>query len=269
MRYLYVDNFRGFTDSYIPIKDVNFLVGENSTGKTSILSLIKLLGSPGFWLAQQFNTKEIELGYFKDIVSINSEDKTYFKVGAIYSDSEDTAKTEAFLMTFSKRKGLPIIHQYNYMRNQQQVKIIFSEKQIKYKVLSPDLFNQNVLKTFRGWTGENEKKGFKVINQKDILFSRTEALAHIDNFIESLLKEKNRQSDTLTIRTPGFASLVWLAPIRSKPKRTYDDYQIVFNPEGEHTPYLIKRILGQEKAKDSFLPFINEFGEESGLSDGL
>jgi len=31
---LYVDNFRGFRDTYVPIADVNFLVGENSSGKT-------------------------------------------------------------------------------------------------------------------------------------------------------------------------------------------------------------------------------------------
>ena len=33
----YVDNFRGFSDTYVPISDVNFFVGENSSGKTSLL----------------------------------------------------------------------------------------------------------------------------------------------------------------------------------------------------------------------------------------
>lgn len=36
---LYVDNFRGFSDAYVPLTDINFLVGENSSGKTSLLSL--------------------------------------------------------------------------------------------------------------------------------------------------------------------------------------------------------------------------------------
>ncbi len=34
--WLYIDNFRGFRITCIPIKDVNFFVGENSTGKTSV-----------------------------------------------------------------------------------------------------------------------------------------------------------------------------------------------------------------------------------------
>ena len=70
MEILYVDNFRGFTDTYIPIKDVNFLVGENSTGKTSILSLLCLLRSSVFWLGQSFNNDEVELGQFGDIVNV-------------------------------------------------------------------------------------------------------------------------------------------------------------------------------------------------------
>jgi AAA15 family ATPase/GTPase len=37
MEKLYLDNFRGFSDQYIDIRDVNFLVGENSTGKSSVL----------------------------------------------------------------------------------------------------------------------------------------------------------------------------------------------------------------------------------------
>ena len=46
---IYLNNFRGFKKSYLTLTDVNFLVGENSTGKTSILKLIKLLSDPRFW----------------------------------------------------------------------------------------------------------------------------------------------------------------------------------------------------------------------------
>jgi hypothetical protein len=32
--------------------------------------------------------------------------------------------------------------------------------------------------------------------------------------------------------------VVWLAPIRTKPRRTYDEYKLEFSSEGAHTPYL-------------------------------
>src|SRR6266700_2651669 len=79
--YLFVDNFRGFTDTCIPIADVNFLVGENSTGKSSLLGLIKLFSGPGFLMGQDFSDDVVGFGHFLDVVSANSTDQTYFRIG--------------------------------------------------------------------------------------------------------------------------------------------------------------------------------------------
>ena len=43
---LFLDNYKGFVDTIISIKDVNFLVGENSSGKTSVLKLLEVISSP-------------------------------------------------------------------------------------------------------------------------------------------------------------------------------------------------------------------------------
>lgn len=40
MKSLYFKNFKGFKEELNDFKDVNFLVGENSTGKTSVLKLV-------------------------------------------------------------------------------------------------------------------------------------------------------------------------------------------------------------------------------------
>jgi len=43
---LYVDRFRGFQNATIPLASANFFVGENSTGKSSLLTaLADRLGS--------------------------------------------------------------------------------------------------------------------------------------------------------------------------------------------------------------------------------
>ena len=104
MRYLFIDNFRGFTKTLLPIRDVNFFVGENSTGKTSILGLIKLLDTPQFYFDQRFNTNELRFGNFKDMVSIGASNQSYFRVGLVEM-APDGKKTneypsEAFLCTF-------------------------------------------------------------------------------------------------------------------------------------------------------------------------
>jgi predicted ATPase len=64
--------------------------------------------------------------------------------------------------------------------------------------------------------------------------------------------------------------LVWFGPIRTKPKRTYDGYgPPEFSPEGEHTPFLLRRILGGKDKGRAFLDAVAEFGKESGLFRGV
>ena len=73
-RTIFLDNFRGFANTSSPLADVNFLVGENSTGKTSVLNLLRMLSSLG-------REDEFQLQHFKELVSIHSEDRSYFRVG--------------------------------------------------------------------------------------------------------------------------------------------------------------------------------------------
>ena len=40
MNKIYIENYRGLKTQIIELEEVNFFVGENSTGKTSILNLI-------------------------------------------------------------------------------------------------------------------------------------------------------------------------------------------------------------------------------------
>jgi predicted ATP-dependent endonuclease of OLD family len=74
---LYMDNFRGFRDAYIPIANVNFLVGGNSSGKTSVLSLLKLMSEERLLSDSQFFSEDVDLGTFQDIVSAHADDRTY------------------------------------------------------------------------------------------------------------------------------------------------------------------------------------------------
>jgi hypothetical protein len=67
--------------------------------------------------------------------------------------------------------------------------------------------------------------------------------------------------------------IAYIAPIRSKPKRTYDEsYRIDFTPEGAHTPYLLRNILrkdGDSVRNKDLKNLLNLFGKNSGLFDKL
>ncbi len=288
MRYLYVDNFRGFQDTYIPIVDVNFLVGENSTGKTSILSLISLLGAPQFWLSQDFNTNEVQLGHFRDIVSASSHNQRNFKIGVIecaepdeQGETQDEAR--AFLLTFDEEEGLPIIRQCHRLYGQDEVRAVFTKKTIRYGT-SKLSFNcermASIQKRFQEWTHQDENlTGLKVLGAR-IPFGRRNALPFLRALVEMHLGEEGSDSATrrfsldipgfMDMDIPGFALwLSWIGPIRTKPKRTYDSYQVDTAPGGEHTPYLIKRLLRRKATTSRFERFIARFGTESNLFESV
>jgi predicted ATP-dependent endonuclease of OLD family len=138
MRLLYVENFRGFKSQFIPLNNVNFFLGENSSGKSSILGLINLFTSPQLWLRQDFNTDEYQFGNYSDIISINEKTAKYFRIGLIECTEEEMQKgksaTYSFLMEFSGKNGVPIISKYFYINQSSVVKILFENKKIYYKV---------------------------------------------------------------------------------------------------------------------------------------
>lgn len=285
MRYLYVDNFRGFQDTYIPIKDVNFFVGENSTGKTSILGLLKLLSSTTFWFNQEFNTEEVSFSHFKDIVSANSGNKKSFTVGLIDVCSKD-AKGEkevddiirAYVMTFTQKDGMPFLKKYTYKLDDKEVHILFSNKTIKYKFsFIRDLACDNsfIKNTYKKWIEEHkrENKGYSLIPVKLGESILAVPLLIISSIVNDLVSDEKIKKD-YRIRhlesSPFFnVDMAWLAPIRTKPKRTYDSYKSDYSPEGGHTPYLIKKILSKEANAKGFKKFIKEIGIKSGLFEGV
>lgn len=71
--YLYMDNYRGFEHQICPIGTVNFLVGENSTGKSSLLTALSFLID--FPSSNAANDASRHLGSFQDSVSSASKEK--------------------------------------------------------------------------------------------------------------------------------------------------------------------------------------------------
>lgn len=276
MRLLYVDNFRGFAHQFIPLKEVNFFLGENSTGKSSILALINLFSSPLLWLQQEFNTDEFQLGNYRDIVSVNAIDSNFFRIGLIECPlkqiQEKIPAVFAFLMEFHEKDGIPSISKYCYINKTNAVQILFTNNGIKYKINSIEYSKEpdkKMMQIFQSWiaTKVNESD-FKKLKVPTSLRFRT-PLPIIANLIEEEIKIKKKcDKISLYLRMPDFAhNFTWIAPLRSKPKRTYDQYKFVFSPEGDHAPYLVRKFLENNRSKQAvkFHNFIQHYGKKSGL----
>ena len=60
--------------------------------------------------------------------------------------------------------------------------------------------------------------------------------------------------------------MIPVAPLRSKPKRTYDPVREVMSPEGEHVPMLMMRLdHGEKRHWASLHDELVRFGRDSGL----
>jgi hypothetical protein len=281
VKYIFVDNFRGFARTLLSIRDVNFFVGENSTGKTSLLALISLLNSPYFWFEQRFSTNEVKLGMFKDIVSVGSQNKDYFSIGLANiipkkGKAKNGDESHAYLFTFVEEEGMPIINHYTTVMMGEEIHVHFSRKSAKYKDegtcnLVDDY--QLVKGLFLRWADSHQKvgTGYSTIRMPRGVRERRPDLIYAQLLLEDVIRKKQRAAPRRSYYfSAPFGEVVWLAPIRTRPQRTYDAFRLDFSPEGEHTPYLIKKLLArrtptQREQSERFLRFIEKFGKDSGL----
>lgn len=270
MAILYIDNFRGFQDTYIPLKDVNFFVGENSTGKTSILSLIKIITSLDFWVFSSFNTDEITLGQFDELVNKGQKSFSigYFgKNSKLFPDISD-----AVYMSIINREGLPFVSEIAYIYDDKTIKI-FIKDVIRYKVEKIRNNFGNISDSssfFKPWIDhvKSLKRGVKISNidiEYDSRLVRTIRRTQEEIIDKGIIIKKNSKSFF------GGYDPCWISPIRAKPQRIYESYNINQYPQNENSPEKLRKLLTSKKgeSKETLIRNIIPFGEKSGLFKGI
>ncbi|MBN1126590.1 MAG: AAA family ATPase [Sedimentisphaerales bacterium] len=270
MRYLYIDNFRGFTNTYIPITDVNFLVGENTTGKTTTLLLLQLFGSPSFWYEQAFRFgPHYPFGAFKEMISQGSRKKRKFQIGYLSTEKNDN-EAFAFLLTFSEHEGMPLTTHVDYYWRGKNVSVhIPITGETRVRITGRQLSNKvdNELKSiFKSWLSPSRSfKGFGTIEPN--LGGKRYTLPLI--MVITLKEAQSSGIPLLEKIQTTFADDAPFGPVRTRPKRLYHGPQVGFDPEGEHTPNLIRLVLESTKLADNFKRSLKRFGKTSGLFNQL
>jgi hypothetical protein len=271
MRYLYLDNFRGFKNTTIPILDVNFLVGENSTGKTSVLTMLGMLSNPSLILGPQMVTgpdqpiEAVRFGHFAEMVSAHSSDKSYFRLGIMHS-APVQKKGEPFgaglLITFRELDGLPSVSQFTSTVQQGDLTLRIETDHVSFKFSAtpPIASAMDMANRLAKWAEQHSKpvaEGWKRISPPKGLNIQQLPPFLLMSIASSFAKNGDiaRFHPTLPNIGPG---LIWIAPIRTKALRTYDEAHTPFSPEGTHTPYIIRRMLASEEEAKKFRQFIDK-----------
>lgn len=258
---LYIDNYKGFSDTLITFDDVNFFVGENSTGKTAVLNLMEVVNQPNFWVVPEFNSDDIELGYFSEMVNQNSSNKKSFSIGSSIADTRmHDGRSQYMWLKFTEKEHAPEVSESKFICQSKTVWCKLSEKKVVYKIKDFDSQEKFSIwvRDFDGFGEDN------TIETKHAPF-----FGIVRALIEDNIKGKNHDNGHFSF-SGTFNRMYWIAPIRAKAKRWYESYSLSYTSEGAHTPLLLKQYQNTNNTRSkSFHDAIVEFGKQSGLFDDV
>lgn len=269
---LYLDNFRGFSRTIIPFCEVNFLVGENSTGKSSLLALMHLLSTPDFWFSQNFNLAEYEFGGFRDILSATAPGESEFSFGIAAERPgvhEKNKKPFCFLASFCERDALPSLSFFARLYDRQLLAVRKIKKTWKYRTceLPPKTKCAEPRHAFSILQDERVRGAAGYLDLPTSIPAVPGIFPMMFRMLGNTVTKGEADPHEFIFPAPLLGrNLAWLAPIRTRPKQTYDGYGSSFSPEGEHTPYLLRKKLSTHSARaEAFRKALEVFGRESGL----
>ena len=268
----------------VPLAPLTFLVGENSTGKSSLLAATRLawdIGS-GTW-EPDFNEPPYEWGAFNQIANYvgGRRGRAHeFSIGyylryreQIPNYIDPTGSTISKIWaTFQKKRGQPVLSKVQFEHGAMSITISpdrgqngSSAGEERYQVcLSLPKRNLTTTIEFRpGFPGANR------FIWDYILFHFRDRRANADNGLnQDTTTALRRLLIKVTNAKEGrpFAS----APIRTRPERTYDPLNSSPKPTGEHVPV----VMAQEKAEGpgswaKLQERLNRFGALCGLFDRI
>lgn len=277
-----IKNFRCFRDEQrARLAPLTLLVGENSTGKTSLLALIRALWDLS--CAKQLpNFKEppYDLGSFDDIVHRRggrTAGEDTFAAGCRFSDSGCS-----FDALFAKRNTAP----FPVRR-----RLSCGDNWVQDR-LDDDRHWRISYRTKNGrweWVGIPGGPTFAEADDSDRAHMRSFSLGLIVPIALGLdsarpglrgrpapVEADWKQLRQLVTQSPQGGSGRPLsrphagAPVRSRPRRTYDPTQLAKDPEGEYVPmYLADTFRRAPHEWTALRGALDEFGKEAGLFDEI
>ena len=266
-----LENFRCFHEKQSArLAPLTLLVGENSTGKTSFMAMIRIL-----WDAihnrsgYNFNEEPFDLGTFKDIAyHSNGEQAEYF-----YAGFEENKYN--YGVQFEKDGATPVLKRKEITKgNTSLIQQVSSNQYIATlsTVNGSWQFQRHVelydtleeLPEFRFMTNfpyksERLQENFSPLDNSPIITTEDwEKIYILDRKISSTFRKYRDKRP--------YAS----GPVRTSPLRTYDPYSIKIEHEGGHIPmYLADTFLRNQQEWQHIKERVEQFGQQSGILDRI
>lgn len=282
-----IKNVRCFKgEQTLRIRPLTFLVGENSTGKTTLLSCIHALRGCGpldlshfsrqsLWrsgIGIDFNQSPYNMGAFKDIVRNKGAANTEFDLGFKVKNGKD--EIDASLTFYARRDGSEPEIKCHKSQNEHGSLTVLSDKRALSKgvkkVNLPYSDDKSILHV------DETRKHFY------LLFKDLSDLEHFEDFahfflyssskprmIQGMSSEARKSLSSLSkilTSLPDFPYVDSMAPVRSQPQRTYDPIEERESPDGTEMPMFLANLKWSGKTDWTRLrDKLVSFGKASGL----
>ncbi len=255
------------------IRPLTFLVGENSTGKSTVLGCMQAMVdlqrhlSQPYSMAPDFNQSPYQMGSFREIVRKSRPSNTCFELGATHGKWQ-------YRITLSERKGgtEPIVVKQEWGFPKGKVVQKIADEPSLELAKEPQRFNVTKQPSVDGpiftmQTAQTGEKWFTGI-------SRLLWLINLHKERQELSKTEKELFDFLTEYDdmPGYWDLLRvdqmtsIAPLRSAPRRTYDPVGEFPDPSGADIPMRLMNLARNHKqAWASLQKQLIAFGKASGL----
>jgi len=281
MNKITLENFRCFRERQeARLAPLTLLVGENSTGKTSFLALIRALWDVVFReIAPDFKEEPYDLGSYDEIAHHRGGRGGRADSFVVSLSTQAAGSLIQDEVTFKKKGTVPVPVKRTVRQNDAWLEHRVADNRIRF-----------CLGASQGeWVWESPfDKRQHTVNPRERLFEFSHLIWLVTHKVsgvnmgnlknrkfpsKKLTKENKEWLDKFSLRSQvssimsrPFAS----APVRSKPRRTYDPARPTPDPEGVNIPMYLAEMHFQGGHKWSDLKnALEEFGKRSGLFDKI
>ena len=262
------------------LRPITLLVGENSTGKTTLLgcyaALHRLLSHPTLILIDRpefddlnFNERPFAMGSFRDIVRSRrgrSGRIDEFKLGFALEPEQSALPCSELTATFQESGSQPVVSSLRLGFSDGWHLALRRTDSGGSTLEAPGHPGHETALPLR----QAESMLWLLSKGDPSLLDRFPNLKPISQHLVGLCGGKGGKRAHAKRRNgfalPRLSELIPVAPLRSKPKRTYDPVRETASPEGEHIPMLIMRL--DRTAKEHWVSLhddLVDFGRDAGL----
>ncbi len=272
-----IKNYRCFHDEQTArLAPLTLLVGENSTGKTSFMAMIRALWDIAYHFRHpDFKEDPYDLGSFDEIAhhrGARGARADTFEAGFYIRPGDVGLVNDEFEFIFGKKGTTPVLIQRRVAHGEIWIKEFRSPREHwtiqvgtsrgTWEMKVPSLPEDGLVLplyyfqfTLRLRDNQVEPTNFIPLDGSPPFSSDDRDLLY--NLANANLRFTEGRA---------FAS----APVRSKPRRTYDPSRFTPDPEGDYVPMYLANVFSQnEQTWTALKKRLEDYGEASGLFDEI